>query len=125
VGEPAQEADVSAPTVRFYERAGVLAPPRRSEAGYRLYPAEAVADLRFIARAKALGLSLEQIRVLRAQPGAQAGHRQLRHLLAHHLVRARRRRQELQALEDALARLFAAAADTGAAVPELPAAAGR
>ncbi len=61
--------------------------------------------------------------MLRASPGAEAERRQLRHLLAHHLVRTRRQRQELQALEDTLARLFAAAADTGASVPELPAAA--
>ncbi|MGH7735724.1 MAG: MerR family transcriptional regulator [Gemmatimonadales bacterium] len=59
----------------------MLAPPQRSKAGYRLYPPDAVADLRFIARAKALGLSLEQIRVLRTQSGAQAQRRQLRHLL--------------------------------------------
>ncbi|MGH3409063.1 MAG: MerR family DNA-binding protein, partial [Streptosporangiaceae bacterium] len=77
----------------------------------------------FVARAKALGLSLEQIRVLRTQSGAQAQRRQLRHLLAHHLVRTRRQRRELEALEEALARLFAAAADTGAGLPELPAAA--
>jgi DNA-binding transcriptional MerR regulator len=123
VGELAQRAGVSAPTLRFYERAGVLAPPQRSKAGYRLYPPEAVADLRFIARAKALGLSLDQIRVLRAPPAAQAGRRQLRHVLAHHLVRIRRQRQQLEALEDALARLFTGAAGEGAATPGLPAAA--
>jgi len=123
VGELAERAGVSAPTVRFYEREGVLAPPRRSEAGYRLYPPEAVADLRFIAQAKAVGLSLEQIRVLRAPPGAGAGRRALRHLLAHHLVRIRRQRRELEVLEDTLARLFAGAPEAGAARPELPAAA--
>lgn len=114
---------MSGPTVRFYEQAGVLAPPGRTEAGYRLYPPEAVADLRFIAQAKALGLSLEQIRVLRLRPGAEAQRRGLRHLLAHHLVRIRRQRQELEVLEDTLTRLFAGAADAGAAMPEPPAAA--
>jgi DNA-binding transcriptional MerR regulator len=122
VGELAQRAGVSAPALRFYERAGVLAPPGRTAAGYRLYPPEAVADVRFIAQAKALGLSLEQIRVLRAQPGAPVRDRELRHLLAHHLARIRQHRRDLDALEDALAGMFAAA-DTGLATAELPAAA--
>ncbi len=138
VGELAGQAGVSAPTIRFYERAGLLPPPRRSQAGYRLYDREALASLQFIARAKALGLSLEQIRLLRAQPDAMAERRQLRHLVAHQLVRTRRQRRELEALEDALAQLFGALADppdagagadprashdASSAVPELAAAA--
>ncbi len=111
VGELAGRAGVSAPTIRFYERAGLLPPPRRSQAGYRLYDREALEGLRFIARAKALGLSLEQIRLLRAQPDARAERRQLRHLVAHQLVRTRQQRRELEALEDALAQLFGALAD--------------
>jgi DNA-binding transcriptional MerR regulator len=111
VGELAGRAGVSAPTIRFYERSGLLDSPRRSEAGYRLYDPGALEQLRFITRAKALGLSLDQIRLLRSQPDAQAERRQLRHLVAHQLVRTRRQRRELEALEDALARLFGALAD--------------
>lgn len=106
VGELAAKAGVSAPTVRFYERAGLLAPPLRSDARYRLYGAEALRDLRFVARAKALGLSLDQIRTLRSQPDARAERRELRHLIAHQLVRTRRQRAELEALEDNLTSLF-------------------
>lgn len=101
---------MSAPAVRFYEREGLLTPPRRSEEGYRPYPVEALGELRFIARAKTLGLSLDQIRVLRSQPDAEAGRRQLRHLVAHQLVRTRRQIAEPQAMEDALAGLFGALA---------------
>lgn len=51
-----------APTaLRFYEQAGVLPPPRRSSAGYRLYDDRAVERLRLIARAKGLGCTLEEI----------------------------------------------------------------
>ncbi|MGH3171818.1 MAG: MerR family transcriptional regulator [Trebonia sp.] len=134
VGELAERAGLSAPTVRFYERAGLLAPPRRSEAGYRLYEPEALECLRFIVRAKGLGLSLEQIRLLRAEPDAESERRQLRHLVAHQLVRTRRQRRELEALEEALARLFGALAhrpgpgarpgrSPGPGLPELAAAA--
>ncbi|NUR05356.1 MAG: MerR family transcriptional regulator [Streptomyces sp.] len=117
VGELAAKADISAPTVRYYEREGLLAPARRSEAGYRLYGPEALKDLRFIARAKALGLSLEQIRLLRSQPDAEAERRQLRHLVAHQLVRTRRQRAELEALEENLAVLFAALVRQGGSCP--------
>lgn len=82
VGELAARAGVSAPTVRFYERKGLLPAARRSEAGYRLYGVEALADLRFIARAKALGLPLEEIKLLRGRPDAAAERRRLRHLVA-------------------------------------------
>jgi DNA-binding transcriptional MerR regulator len=64
--------DVSALTglpvkrIHYYERRGLLEPPPRSEAGYRLYGAEEIARLEFVKRAKLLGLTLEEIRELGA-----------------------------------------------------------
>ena len=66
VGQLARQAGVKADTVRFYERAGLLPHPERTAAGYRDYPPETAARLRFIRQAQALGLSLDEIkRVLR------------------------------------------------------------
>lgn len=48
-------------TLRFYEQAGVLADPARTEAGYRVYDDRDVERLRLIARAKELGCTLEEI----------------------------------------------------------------
>ena len=48
-------------TLRYYESAGVLAPPERTGAGYRLYDDRAVERLRLVARAKDLGCTLEEI----------------------------------------------------------------
>ena len=48
-------------TLRFYENAGVLPPPQRTPAGYRVYDDRAVERLRLIARAKELGCTLEEI----------------------------------------------------------------
>ncbi|MFL6105088.1 MAG: MerR family DNA-binding transcriptional regulator [Actinomycetes bacterium] len=45
---PARPSRVSADTVRYYERVGLLPPPARSAAGYRLYDQDAVARLRLI-----------------------------------------------------------------------------
>ena len=63
VSQLAERAGVPATTLRFYEQHGLLI-PRRSESGYRLFDDEAVDQLRFIATAKSLGLSLDEIRVL-------------------------------------------------------------
>ncbi|MBW1646425.1 MAG: heavy metal-responsive transcriptional regulator [Deltaproteobacteria bacterium] len=66
IGKLAAAAGVSTDTVRFYERSGLLPPPARTEANYRLYPQQTVKRLKFIRRAKALGFTLNEIRELLA-----------------------------------------------------------
>jgi DNA-binding transcriptional MerR regulator len=62
IGELAARAGVSPKTVRYYESLGLLPAPPRSPAGYRLYGPADGERLAFIARAKALGLALAEIR---------------------------------------------------------------
>ncbi|GAB6263861.1 Zn(2+)-responsive transcriptional regulator [Photobacterium sp. R1] len=64
IGQLAKLCDVSSDTLRFYEKNGLLVPRERSEGGYRLYHEEDLSRVRFILRAKAVGLSLEEIREL-------------------------------------------------------------
>jgi MerR family mercuric resistance operon transcriptional regulator len=64
VGRTARLAEVGIPTMRFYERAGLLPKPTRTASNYRLYPDEAVARIRFIRRAKELGFTLKEIKDL-------------------------------------------------------------
>lgn len=64
IGELARRGGVTAATVRYYERAGVLLPPPRSAAGYRLYGERAVEELVFVRRAQGLGFTLDEIREL-------------------------------------------------------------
>lgn len=66
IGTLAKEVGVNLETVRFYERRGLLPEPPRTEAGYRMYPSEAVRRLRFIKRAQELGFSLNEIEELLA-----------------------------------------------------------
>jgi MerR family transcriptional regulator, copper efflux regulator len=66
IGELAATAGVGIETVRFYERKGLLAEPRRSAAGYRQYDDDAVRRLGWIRRAKALGFTLAEIAELLA-----------------------------------------------------------
>ncbi|MBL6751231.1 MAG: heavy metal-responsive transcriptional regulator [Nevskia sp.] len=69
IGELARRADVPIDTIRYYERARLIAEPVRRPSGYRQYPQDAVKRLRFIRRAKALGFSLEEIAGLLALSG--------------------------------------------------------
>ena len=63
-GELAAQAAVGQETIRFYEREGLIPAPPRTESGYRQYPAETVARLRFILRAKDLGFALKEVKEL-------------------------------------------------------------
>src|SRR5215217_7004526 len=57
----AGQAGLSADTVRYYERVGLLPEPARSAAGYRLYDQDAVGRLRLIKGAQRAGLRLREI----------------------------------------------------------------
>ncbi|WP_232835789.1 MerR family transcriptional regulator [Actinocorallia populi] len=60
-GQVAEAAGVNPQTLRYYERRGLLAEPRRTLGGHRLYPAEAVTVLRVIKTAQRLGFTLEEV----------------------------------------------------------------
>lgn len=64
IGQVAHLAEVGVETIRFYERRGLIEEPPRRASGYRQYPPEAVARMRFIRRAKELGFSLQEIKEL-------------------------------------------------------------
>jgi MerR family transcriptional regulator, mercuric resistance operon regulatory protein len=55
---------VNVQTLRYYERRGLLARPRRLESGYRAYAPETVNSVRFIKRAQELGFALLDIQTL-------------------------------------------------------------
>jgi DNA-binding transcriptional MerR regulator len=57
-GEVARRAGVSKDTLRFYERRGLLEPPRRASNNYRLFPIEVVERLRWIRQALAVGFTI-------------------------------------------------------------------
>ena len=61
VKEIAQKAGVSAETVRYYVRIGLLKPSDSDKSGYRRFSASHLNMLRFIMRAKQLGFTLSEI----------------------------------------------------------------
>jgi DNA-binding transcriptional MerR regulator len=71
-GAIAAQAKVNEQTLRYYERAGLLPTPTRAQNGYRDYPPDTVALVRFIKRAQELGFSLSDagaLSELRRAPG--------------------------------------------------------
>lgn len=61
IGELARELGLNPKTIRYYEEIGLLPTPRRNAAGYRLYGDTERERLRFIAKAKTIGLTLQEI----------------------------------------------------------------
>ena len=64
IGQLADRAGVAIDTVRYYERNALLKPASRLASGYRRYGESELRRLVFIRRAKALGFSLDDVRVL-------------------------------------------------------------
>lgn len=62
IGEVSRESYVPRKTVRYYEEIGLLSPPVRTGANYRLYGKEAIEKLKFIKKAQGLGLTLSEIK---------------------------------------------------------------
>jgi DNA-binding transcriptional MerR regulator len=73
-------------TLRFYERGGLVTPPRRSPNGYRDYDEHTLAELKFIAAAREVGFTLAEIKT--AIPHLKAPPRECQALLEG--LRARR-----------------------------------
>jgi len=72
IGELARQLGVSADTLRFYERAGWLPRPDRSENGYRSYRAEDLEHLRLLLDLRRIDLPLEE--AARLASWCHAGH---------------------------------------------------
>jgi MerR family transcriptional regulator, copper efflux regulator len=64
VGELARMTGKTVRALRLYEEMGLLQPAERSEGNYRLYGADEVARVYWIAKLQALGFSLPQIQGL-------------------------------------------------------------
>lgn len=64
ISQAAAVSGVSAKMIRHYEAIGLLPPPARTMANYRVYGPNDVHMLRFIKRARTLGFSMEDIKEL-------------------------------------------------------------
>jgi len=102
IGQVATATGVPAKTIRYYEAVGVLRRASRTSAGYRQYGEAELERVRFVRRARALGLSLGQVRELveALEGNAGTGVRPvLRSLVRRQLAAVRRQRGELDVLQ--------------------------
>jgi MerR family transcriptional regulator, copper efflux regulator len=98
IKEVADASGFTAATLRYYEQIGLLPEASRTPAGYRLYDQRTLDRLAFIARAKQLGCSLDEITGLTtAWDGGQCGpiQDQLRQLVAGKVAAAQNQIAEL------------------------------
>jgi len=101
IGKAAARAGVSADTVRYYERQGVLTPPLRTPAGYRLYSNDVVDRIRLVKNAVGFGFAVKELAAfLRA---CDAGHppcHKVRHAGGQLLAEMDRRLAEMTTARD-------------------------
>lgn len=106
IGEIAQRSGVAPSRIRFYEANGLLPKPRRSDNGYRDYPASLLETLNLIDQAQGLGFTLSEIKSALIQGGGKQPSKQ--HMLVAlrgklvalnlHIKDVTRRRQQVIAL---------------------------
>lgn len=97
ISEAARATGFSVSALRFYEQEGVVV-PERTGTGYRTYRADDLDSLRFVARGKQLGLSLEEItELLELLDGEECEPVQarIRHLVNERIRQAQERVAEL------------------------------
>ena len=64
ISQAAIQSGLSPKTIRYYEQIQLIAPPLRAANGYRDYDEAAVAELRFVQRAREVGFSIDECRQL-------------------------------------------------------------
>lgn len=111
IGEIAAEARVSTKTIRFWESAGLLPTPARTEAGYRDFEPSMIERLDFIRYAQGAGFRLDEIRqVLDIGDSGEPACEHVRALIAERIAEVDQRIAELKRTRRHLANLAAAAA---------------
>lgn len=96
IGQASKEAGVSQRMIRHYEKIGLIPSPPRRDSGYRDYSADDVARLHFIANARDLGFSIDEISELLALWGDE--HRASSEVKALALAKAEELDRKAQAL---------------------------
>ena len=119
IGALSKRSGVKIETIRYYERARMLAPPPRTASGRRVYETTDLRILVFIRRSRELGFSLDEVRALLRLGGPEnATCREVREVAAHHLDSIRAKIDDLRKLERLLSKTISRCSGTTA--PDCP-----
>lgn len=119
IGKLAAASGVHLETIRYFERVGLLARPERSTGGHRIFSAMHLARLNFIRRAREMGFSQNEVRLLLAlSDGELASCGEVKTLAKSHLIAIRRKIRDLRRLDSLLALTIAQC--IGGKVPKCP-----
>lgn len=77
IGQLAAALGTTTKTLRFYERIGLLQPPVRSDAGYRLYDRAAMDRARLVIGLRRLDFSIDEVGELLANDGVMTTRQRL------------------------------------------------
>ncbi|NRF65493.1 Cd(II)/Pb(II)-responsive transcriptional regulator [Aquincola sp. S2] len=108
IGDLANATGTPVETIRYYEREGLLPPPRRADNNYRMYLPLHAERLAFIRQCRNLDMTLDEVRTLlrlRDAPGEDCG--EVNALLDEHIEHVSHRIRELRRLQQDLKALRA------------------
>lgn len=119
IGAASERSGVNIETIRYYERIGLVAPPRRGSGRQRVYDRNQIRQLIFIRRGRELGFSLDEIRVLIGlnDTGGRSC-AEVRSITEQHAAAIRGKIDDLERIEQVLLRM--AAKCHGAVAPTCP-----
>jgi len=121
IGRIAAQVGISADTLRYYEKEGLLQPAKKSDAGYRLYDADAVRRLHFIKHAQHCGFSLAEIRELLTLKNSDAACcRDVRNVAIQKKLQLEHKLRALHAMSQALTELIAVCNDETRSLDDCP-----
>ncbi len=103
IGEVTKRLNISADTLRYYEKIRLLPPISRNASGLRIYCDKDLSRLKFIRRAQRMGFSLEEIgQLLSFREAPQQAKPEIRQLAGEKLIDIEEHLQELQSLRNEL-----------------------
>jgi Cu(I)-responsive transcriptional regulator len=108
IGQASEASGLPAKTIRYYEEIGLVSSDRRGN-NYRDYSDTALHNLRFLARARALGFSIEECRqLLSLYADKSRASADVRQLASTHIGEIDAKIAELKAMRHTLSRLVEA-----------------
>lgn len=109
IGQASEISGVSAKMIRYYESIGLIPAPKRKASGYRDYAPADIHRLAFVRRARAINLSIQEIReLLRLWSDRRIRNREVKLVALEHVAELNQRARYLKELADTLKHLACA-----------------